>query len=86
MLFIYKNEQKPYFWMKDTAIPLSIIFIDSNYFILEHHDMTPHSTKVKSSDKFVRYALEVNQGWFENNAVRPGDKIIFTLPANTEIR
>lgn len=72
MLFMFKTDQRPAFWMKDTPTPLSIAFISSSGEICETYDMTPFSkAKVESSQR-VRYALEVPQGWFKKNNIGPG--------------
>ena len=81
MLFIFENEQLLSFWMKNTFIPLSIAFIDSNCIIVDIQKMNPKSMLFKNvpsytSRKPAKYALEVNQGWFVKNKIQVGDKII----------
>ncbi len=73
MLFIFEREQPLYFWMKNTSIPLSIAYIDSNGKIVSIKDLTPFSTDSVPSDYPARYALEMNRGWFRQNRVQPGD-------------
>lgn len=73
MLFIFESDQKLSFWMKNTLIPLSIAYIASDGEILEIYDMKPESLRPVESINSVRYALEMNQGWFERNNVAPGD-------------
>jgi len=75
MFFDYGSEKKLSFWMKDTSIPLSIAFIDKNGVIQEIVDMSPNSLESYQSKQKVRYALEVNQGWFNRNHVQVGDRI-----------
>jgi hypothetical protein len=77
MLFMYLTSVKPQFWMKDTLIPLSVAFIDHTNTIIEIRDMEPLSEARVSSRAPVRFALEVNQGWFEKNNIRPGDRFFF---------
>mgnify|MGYP002266853848 CR=1 FL=1 len=84
MLFVFKQEQQLHFWMQDTTIPLSILYIDAKHIVREHHDLTPHSTTFVSSRARAQYALEANRGWFEDNMVKPGDKVVFTLPENMD--
>ena len=76
MLFIFENDQKMSFWMKNTLIPLSIAYISSGGEIMEIYDMKPESLRPVDSINSVRYALEMNQGWFERNDVNPGDFVI----------
>ena len=80
MLFIFKDEQKLSFWMKNTLIPLSIAYISRSGEIKELHKMYPLDEDSVSSTRSVMYALEMNQGWFEKNSVSAGDFII--IPEN----
>ena len=75
MLFVFDSDQKLSFWMKNTLIPLSIAYISSDGEILEIYDMKPESLRPVESANSVRYALEMNQGWFERNGIGPGDYI-----------
>ncbi len=77
MLFVFESDQKLSFWMKNTFIPLSIAYISSDGEIMEIHDMRPESLRPVESISSVRYALEMNKGWFEQNNVVPGDRIDF---------
>ncbi len=77
MLFIFENTGVVSFWMKNTFIPLSIAFIDTNYTIVHMTDMSSLSEDTFYSSIFlIKYALEVNQGWFEKNNIKIGDKVI----------
>jgi len=85
MLFVFERPQRLSFWMKDTKIPLSIGFFDANRMLLQIENMNPPSKEnekliVYSSDRASLYALEVAQGWFEKNAIKPGMK--FNLRKN----
>jgi uncharacterized protein len=75
MLFIWPGDQVVGMWMKNTLIPLSVAFIDREYRVRNIADMEPHSRHVHASDGPVRYALEVNRGWFERHGVHPGTRI-----------
>ncbi|MDR2097460.1 MAG: DUF192 domain-containing protein [Spirochaetaceae bacterium] len=72
MLFIYQRDQILSFWMKNTAIPLSIAFISGDGRILEIRDMRPQSLASVKSSRSVRYALEAPQGWFTRENIVPG--------------
>lgn len=76
MLFVFENDQKLSFWMKNTPHPLSIAYIDSKGFIKNIYDMTPYSLSPVISTVSVRYALEVPQGWFEKAGIRVGDQVL----------
>jgi uncharacterized membrane protein (UPF0127 family) len=75
MLFVYRREQPLSFWMKNTRIPLSIAYIDSKGRITDILDMKPLDDKPPHyvSSGPVQYALEVNQGFFDERGVRVGD-------------
>ncbi len=76
MLFVYEVEQKLSFWMKNTLIPLSIAFMDAEGRIVDIQDMEPLDDDPPSyvSAEPARYALEVNQGFFEERGVKVGDR------------
>lgn len=73
MLFVYDDDQPLRFWMKNTPTPLSIAFIDRKGQIKDIFDMKPYNLNGVSSGGFVRYALEVPQGWFSRAGVSCGD-------------
>jgi hypothetical protein len=62
--------------MKDTKIPLSIAFINKDNMIVKIEDMQPLTEKEHCSGSPVVLALEVNQGWFKDNNIKAGDKIL----------
>lgn len=70
MLFIYDKPQSVDFWMKDTEIPLDIIFIDEDQEVISVHRGEPMSEDLISEDN-VKYVLEVNQG----SGIAPGDEL-----------
>ena len=73
MIFVYPTPRKLQFWMRNTYIPLSIAFLDDRGKILEIQDMRPKDESHTVSKYSLRYALEVNQGWFQRNGVGVGD-------------
>lgn len=79
MLFVFDNDQILSFWMKNTPHPLSIAYIDSTGKIRNIYDMTPYSLSPIVSTCSVRYALEVPQGWFEKNNIKPGDYVLTSI-------
>ena len=84
MLFVFADDRQRFFWMKDTSIPLSIAFIDSNRKIVLIEDMAPN-TLTTHGGPLMRYALEVNQGWFAARNITTGMTASFTLPTNLTI-
>ena len=75
MLFVYPDERELSFWMKNTLIPLSIAYIDSEGRIVDILDMKPLDDRPPhyESSEPVQYALEVNLGFFEKKGVKEGD-------------
>lgn len=80
MLFTFDQDRIVSFWMKDTFIPLSIAYLDADGKILEIYDLDPRYPENQYISKVpVRYALEVNQGWFIDNDIKIGDRLEFDL-------
>ena len=59
--------------MKNTLIPLSIAYIDEDGRIVDIEDMEPLDETSHPSAEPANYALEVNQGFFEERGVKVGD-------------
>lgn len=79
MLFVNPASQRVAFHMKDTRMPLSCAFIDSNGAVLEIYAMLPgDETPVASASDDVRFVLEVNRGWLERHGVAVGSRIMVT--------
>ena len=76
MLFIFENDQILNFWMKNTPTALSIAYITSDGRIRDILDMTPYSLASVKSSGYVRYALEVPQGWYKKAGIKAGDKLV----------
>ena len=73
MLFIFGRPHRTSFYMKNTYVPLSCAYVDSEGAILEIHDLKPlNETPVEARSDKVQYVLEVKQGWFERNGVGIG--------------
>ena len=79
MLFIYPLSYRASMWMKNTYLPLSVAFINDTRQIVHIADMQPQTTKIHRSPVTVRYALEVNLGWFETHNVTPGALMRFSI-------
>ena len=80
MLFVFDRDEMLSFWMKNTLIPLSIAFISSDGRIVDIKDMEPGNLNPVRSDRSVRYALEVPQGWFGRVNLRIGDRLVIDRP------
>jgi len=86
MLFVFPRDEQLSFWMKNTLIPLSIAFISTDGTIKQISDMQPESLANVPSDFSVRYALEVNQGYFTRHRIRVGEvvKLPTDIPPTNE--
>lgn len=78
MLFIFPEEAMHSFYMKNTAIPLDIIFIDDDLKIASFQKNTrPFSEDGLSSKVPVQYVLEVKAGMADHWSLDIGDRIAF---------
>lgn len=75
MLFLFKEPIPACFWMRDTPLPLSIGFLDEEGILLSHEDMEPFTETKHCSKQPVKYALEINKGWFEENKITLGEQL-----------
>lgn len=83
MLFVYESPQILCYWMRNTLIPLTVAFIGDDGAIVNLKDMQPLDERSHCSIKPVRYALEMNQGWFDERGLKPGFKLRGIPPAST---
>lgn len=78
MVFLMGPERILSFWMKNTYIPLDMIFVNTKMEVVgvvanaEPHTLDPRRVDAPSS-----YVVEVNAGWAERNGVRAGTKVRF---------
>lgn len=78
MLFIYDQEAPRSFWMKNTRIPLDILFFDGERRLLNWHTAEPcraDPCRGYSSEEPARYVLELNAGTADDLELRPGAKL-----------
>lgn len=75
MLFVFEQRAGHCFWMKNTDLPLSIAFLADDGTIVNIEDMAPQTEDNHCPRAAVRYALEMNQGWFKSKHIGPGAKI-----------
>lgn len=80
MLFVFETERPLTFTMRNTLIPLSIAFISADLVINEIHEMNVGPNQLFPSRLSAQFALEVNQGWFKANGIKPGDRIVNFTP------
>lgn len=76
MLFVYAKPTRMSFWMHNTPLPLDIGFFNAQGVLLEIYPMYSFDeTPVRSVGTQLQFALEMNQGWFEQSGVKPGAKL-----------
>ena len=76
MLFDFFHEQPVSFWMKNTLIPLDMVFIAADGTIKSvHANAVPMSTDTIPSEFPVRAVLEINGGSARLLGIKPGDKV-----------
>ena len=79
MFFVFDDERELTFWMKNTLIPLDMIFIDGNLQIADIKNAVPcrkDPCELYKSSKPAKYVLEVNSGFSTRNNVKIGNKIV----------
>jgi uncharacterized membrane protein (UPF0127 family) len=75
MLFVNEDANVRCFWMRNTLLPLTIAFVADDGTIVNLADMAPQSDQSHCSAKPVRFALEMNQGWFAKRGFKAGTKL-----------
>tara|TARA_R110002049_G_scaffold308457_1_gene512545 strand:+ start:5286 stop:5780 length:495 start_codon:yes stop_codon:yes gene_type:complete len=78
MLFVFKDETERFFYMKNTKIPLDLIYIDGNKKIVSFQkNAKPFDESSLPSNKPAKYVLEVNAGLTDIWQLSVGDSVGF---------
>lgn len=76
MLFLFEKSEQQSFWMRNTLIPLDIMFVDENGVITTIHENTkPLSEASLPSDGPAKFVVEVIGGYAKKHGIKVGDKI-----------
>jgi uncharacterized membrane protein (UPF0127 family) len=75
MLFVFEERGMHCFWMKNTLLPLAIAFVADDGSIVNIAEMQAGSEASHCPRQPVRYALEMNQGWFAKRGFKAGARI-----------
>ncbi len=76
MFFIFPNESYQSFWMRNTVLPLDILFVNSkNEIVTIHKNTIPFDESSYPSTKPAMYVVEVNAGFTDQYNIKSGDKI-----------
>ena len=78
MLFVFDADGNQSFWMKNTLIPLDLLFIARDGTVVGiHANATPLSTADIAVGKPSRYVLEVPGGWAARHGISAGARVEF---------
>jgi uncharacterized membrane protein (UPF0127 family) len=80
MLFVFGDERERGFWMKNTRIPLDIVYVDAAGKVVSVKQMKPYDLTTVHSDGPTQYAIELNKDAAEKAGVKAG--MILELPPN----
>ncbi|MCC5885474.1 MAG: DUF192 domain-containing protein [Gammaproteobacteria bacterium] len=84
MLFIFERPAEVAFWMRNTYIPLDMIFVDRRGRIVHiHAQAQPHDDTLISSGQPVTHVLEINGGLAEELGIETGQRMTITWPELT---
>ena len=87
MLFIFPQESGLTFWMKNTLIPLDMIFFDESLTIVGIVERAePRSLNSRGPGAPAKYVLEVPGGWSEKIGLKPGLKVELQGTADIQTR
>ena len=76
MLFVYETPQRATFWMRNTLIPLDMIFIDPTGVVRNIHDnAVPLSEEIIDGGTGIQYVLEINGGLSERLRLKQGMEV-----------
>lgn len=76
MLFTWDDERPRTFWMKNTCLPLDMIFIDGRDRIVSVLEQVPTlNLQPRPGGCPAQHVLEVNAGWARQHGVRPGQRV-----------
>jgi hypothetical protein len=72
MLFVFPQVDRPCMWMKNTLIPLSVAFLDTQGKIVSISEMQPQTEDSHCAAGPAKFALEMAGGWFASKGLKPG--------------
>ncbi len=77
MIFLFDTPQKGSMWMKNTYIPLDMLFFNEKFEIVHiHENAVPHDETIITTPMPVSGVIEVNAGYAQQNKIQSGNKII----------
>jgi uncharacterized protein len=83
MIFDFKTPSMATMWMKNTLIPLDMLFVDAQGRIVNIHERAvPESLDTIGAAAPVRAVVELNGGTVARLGIRPGDRVLFPIFGN----
>jgi uncharacterized membrane protein (UPF0127 family) len=83
MLFDYRQPTAATMWMRNTLIPLDMLFVDARGRIVNIHERAvPQSDDVIAAAEPVRAVIELNGGTAERLGIEPGDRVVHPIFGN----
>ncbi len=83
MIFEFEEPKIATIWMKNTSIPLDILFVRSNGKILKiEHSHQPYTLRSASSEAVIAAVVELKGGEAKRRGIRPGDEITHPFFSN----
>jgi uncharacterized protein len=84
MIFVFEEEDHLSFYMRNTRIPLDIIYLDRSGKVVSIHPMKPHDLTSVRSGKPAQYAIELNRGAAADVGVKVGDVLKLPLAVRSD--
>jgi uncharacterized membrane protein (UPF0127 family) len=76
MLFVYDRPQRVGFWMKNTLIPLDMVFADETGVVTKiHENAVPHDETLIDGGQGVQFVLEINAGLVRRYGISAGSEM-----------
>jgi uncharacterized membrane protein (UPF0127 family) len=82
MIFVFATPTKMAFWMKNTRIPLDVVYVDENGRVDSVKQMQPYVETAVWSEGPLKWAIELNQGTAEKIGLKKGD--VLQIPAGAK--
>lgn len=87
MVFIFPHQQMLSFWMKNTLIPLDMIFFDESFTIVGiEENAAPRTLVSRGPGAPSKYVLEVPGGWSAKIGLKPGLKVELQGVADVQVK
>lgn len=76
MLFVFPDARRRCMWMKNTLLPLAVAFLDDQGVIVNVEEMEANTLNSHCSLSPIRFALEMNAGWFRQHGFAAGAQLL----------